>query len=536
MHKRTVFLSYAKEDRRKVTPVYRALKLAGFNPWMDAPPRPWHLDGIPVTADWDAEIRRHMSESDLVLIFLSRRSIEKKGYFQREYRLALSLAAEHPPTSLYLFPVMLEPCEVPDVTVDTVSLRRFQWYPHYRSSMSDLVSWVAKALRPKGTTQHGFSAPPSENTDEIQTFLMISESMGRDRSDSFVMRPEPSELLVSVLAALLKRDEEELRSVLWPGSLSDVAVDWDQATGGLLQINSTLTALSVAFLLGAVCLGRRDDKAGLRSLQAWLGHPLPEVGAMASFVLCQRTRSATTHYQRLESYAMQTEHASPFHRIVRHMLDRDALPSLVKHAPTMAWRIVGHDPHLAGMEMRHMSFHDKDRVCWRLTRSPNWQQREVAAAVACADDQISLSEKLPLLSDPVPRVRFRALEGILHCTDDPELHTVVSALRASPSAIADDTTYMVYGDDDEAGVVVLVTNSRRDVPKHSSFWASSTGYDIVEALDDDSAMLQAVAYVDIEDELALSVLNHAFGDAIPAWIIDCPISGRVGFMHNFRQK
>jgi len=48
-----VFLSYARDDKIQVDDVYLQLKAAGLNPWMDKPPEPYHLEGIPLGAEWE---------------------------------------------------------------------------------------------------------------------------------------------------------------------------------------------------------------------------------------------------------------------------------------------------------------------------------------------------------------------------------------------------------------------------------------------------------------------------------------------------
>ena len=80
----TVFLSYAREDRARVEQVYDSLKAEGFNPWLDT------RDIMP-GQEWSQVIGRAIRAADFMLVFLSRRSISKRGYVQREIRAALSM-------------------------------------------------------------------------------------------------------------------------------------------------------------------------------------------------------------------------------------------------------------------------------------------------------------------------------------------------------------------------------------------------------------------------------------------------------------
>jgi len=61
-----------------------------------------------------------------LLVCLSRGSINKSGYVQKEIRLVLDVAEEQPEGTLFLIPIKLEDCEVPD------SMRRWHWVELYR--------------------------------------------------------------------------------------------------------------------------------------------------------------------------------------------------------------------------------------------------------------------------------------------------------------------------------------------------------------------------------------------------------------------
>ena len=102
-----VFISYVKEDFTRVEPLYDKLKEQGLNPWID---RVNLLPGV----DWDREIVRQIKQSHFVLFCLSHRSLNKRGYVQKELRTALRVFEEIPTGQRYLIPVRLEECEVPD--------------------------------------------------------------------------------------------------------------------------------------------------------------------------------------------------------------------------------------------------------------------------------------------------------------------------------------------------------------------------------------------------------------------------------------
>ena len=53
-----------------------------------------------------------MKESACVLVFLSRRSVEKRGYVQKEFKLTLRILDELPDGQLFLIPILIDDCDV----------------------------------------------------------------------------------------------------------------------------------------------------------------------------------------------------------------------------------------------------------------------------------------------------------------------------------------------------------------------------------------------------------------------------------------
>jgi hypothetical protein len=102
-----VFLCHASEDKASARSLHQRLHGDGFRPWLD------ELDILP-GEDWDWAIRRALGNSDAVLVLLSRATITKAGYLQKEIRLALEICKEQPPGAIYLIPAKIESCEIPD--------------------------------------------------------------------------------------------------------------------------------------------------------------------------------------------------------------------------------------------------------------------------------------------------------------------------------------------------------------------------------------------------------------------------------------
>lgn len=101
-----VFVSYAKEDRDRAFKYYDLLAQEGASPWMDVK----HL--LP-GQNWEAEIEKAFSDANVVVLLLSKQSVNKRGFVQREANDAIERLRYKQPTDIYVIPLLLEHCEVP---------------------------------------------------------------------------------------------------------------------------------------------------------------------------------------------------------------------------------------------------------------------------------------------------------------------------------------------------------------------------------------------------------------------------------------
>ncbi len=71
--------------------------------------------------DWEVEIPKALFASDVILVCLSKNSVNKEGFVQKEITFALDKAMEKPEGTIFIIPVKLEDCEIPR------RLTRYQW-------------------------------------------------------------------------------------------------------------------------------------------------------------------------------------------------------------------------------------------------------------------------------------------------------------------------------------------------------------------------------------------------------------------------
>lgn len=119
-----VFLCHASDDKSTARDLYKRFLKDNFDPWLDE-------KNILPGQDWNHEIKKAVRESDVVLVLVSSNSINKAGYVQKEIRQAIDVAEEQPEGAIFLIPVRLEDCPIPE------RLRHLQWVNFFENDGYD---------------------------------------------------------------------------------------------------------------------------------------------------------------------------------------------------------------------------------------------------------------------------------------------------------------------------------------------------------------------------------------------------------------
>jgi hypothetical protein len=83
------------------------MKDDGIIAWLDA-------ENLQPGQDWQHEIRRAILKSDVILVCLSREFNKQHGFRYEELRLALRKARSLPDDEIFVIPVRLEKCDMPE--------------------------------------------------------------------------------------------------------------------------------------------------------------------------------------------------------------------------------------------------------------------------------------------------------------------------------------------------------------------------------------------------------------------------------------
>lgn len=126
-HPLKIFLSYASPDSEQARKLFEFLRGRGADPWLD-------VENLLPGQDWKLEIQKALEDADVIVLCLSKESVSREGYVQKEMRLAMERGLEMPEGEIFLIPARLEECDLPH------RLRDYQWVDVFtESGMNKLV-------------------------------------------------------------------------------------------------------------------------------------------------------------------------------------------------------------------------------------------------------------------------------------------------------------------------------------------------------------------------------------------------------------
>ena len=130
-----VFLNHSAQDKPVVRELYKKLSAESWiDPWLDEV-------NLNIGDDWNLVIEKAIRAAHVILVFLSKNSISKEGYIQRELRLALDRAFELPPGTAFIIPIRLDESELPK------TLQRYHYLDYFGSHRDRSFQKLLDALK-----------------------------------------------------------------------------------------------------------------------------------------------------------------------------------------------------------------------------------------------------------------------------------------------------------------------------------------------------------------------------------------------------
>ncbi len=167
-----VFLCHSSDDKDAVRKLYHRLRSAAGSivPWLDE-------ESLLPGQTWEDEIPVAVRNSDIVLACLSKASIQKTGYVQKEIKCALDVADTQPEGTIYIVPVKLEECQMPQRLRHLHCVNLFE-----EGGFQKLMRSLTKRAEKLGIYHpQGRSYSPEQREEIIKG--VIADELGVDKSD-----------------------------------------------------------------------------------------------------------------------------------------------------------------------------------------------------------------------------------------------------------------------------------------------------------------------------------------------------------------
>ena len=165
-----VFLCHSSGDKPAVRELHHRLLADQIDPWLDE-------EKLLPGQDWSQEIGKAVRTSDVVIVCLSRGATSKVGFVQKEIKYALDVADEQPEGTIFIIPLKLEECEVPE------RLRRWQWVDCFdETGYKRLIAALRNRAQSLGTT-----VPPESFLSQVLRKYegQRVKAKGNDRKQQF---------------------------------------------------------------------------------------------------------------------------------------------------------------------------------------------------------------------------------------------------------------------------------------------------------------------------------------------------------------
>jgi hypothetical protein len=132
-----VFLSHAKEDQPVVRELHDRLMRSNVDPWLDA------VNILP-GQKWRTAISKAIRATDAFVACLSPVAVSKVGYINHEFKEGLEIADQQPEGKVFVIPLKLQQCDVPERFRDTQWADYFhaEGFPLLLQSLIALAEWL----------------------------------------------------------------------------------------------------------------------------------------------------------------------------------------------------------------------------------------------------------------------------------------------------------------------------------------------------------------------------------------------------------
>lgn len=230
-----IFISYAKEDFHYARKLYDNLNNLGFEVWLDK-------EKLLPGQNWEVEIPKAVRKSKYFIPLFTNTSVSKRGFVQREFRIALEVALEIPEGEIFIIPLRLDNCSIP-----FEQLRKIQYqnmFPDWDKGIKRILQSIKPTLikkKPGKTRPH----PPPIIQEKEQPFVSIVNGASVLTDSAF----EPNPIIIKVGQTVTWRNDDSAFHTVTSGKPGDrdSGKIFDSGLAGPSALTSKKREFSVSF-------------------------------------------------------------------------------------------------------------------------------------------------------------------------------------------------------------------------------------------------------------------------------------------------
>ena len=170
-----IFISYAKEDYEIANHLYADLQKNGFIAWMDT------KDLLPGER-WKDRINKEIKDCTFFIALFSKQSVTKRGYVQKELKLALDVLDEFPESHVFIIPVRLDDCKI--IQNKLTELQWVDLFLSYEDGLSRIISTITPATISLKADRYYTPFVKKESTSDADETITISSLIRKSLSES----------------------------------------------------------------------------------------------------------------------------------------------------------------------------------------------------------------------------------------------------------------------------------------------------------------------------------------------------------------
>jgi len=162
LRKLRVFLCHSSQDRPIVRELYQRFLAEGWiDPWQDK-------EKLLPGQEWELEIEKSVEAADVVIVCLSKSSVEKEGYYQKEIKKVLDVADEKPEGTIFIIPLRLDDCQPPR------RLAKWQYVDYFPlKQKASAYQRLLESLKVRNTKSSPESKQPNPAKKEVKVHKVV---------------------------------------------------------------------------------------------------------------------------------------------------------------------------------------------------------------------------------------------------------------------------------------------------------------------------------------------------------------------------